>query len=116
MQKVGKDYLQATDVDDAAMCHVYALKNDKAVGRRIFVTTTTPSFHDYARPIADKYRPMGWPITETYEPLDENAKINKFDTSLAQELGIKYKDWSETMVRMADRMVEIGICVKPQAS
>ena len=41
-------------------------------------------------------------------------KIDYADNSASKELGVKYRDFSTTMIEMADKMVELGIVEKPE--
>ena len=74
------------------------------------------SYQDFAAPVRAKYRPLGWPITENNKPPIEDEKILFFDNSASREIGVVYTDWAKTMVDMADKMVELGTVVKPEAS
>ena len=75
----------------------------------------TPSFHEFAAPVAAKFRPLGWPITENMVPAP-GAEVNLFDNSASKELGVVYTDFSKTMVDMADKMISLGTLVKPAAA
>lgn len=102
------------DVRDVAKAHLLAIKNPIAAGRRFIICHSSPSFIDYAAPIAEKYRPLGWPISEALAPVDPDADFALFDNSASKELGIEYTDFNQTMVDMADKMVLLGSAVKPE--
>ena len=73
-------------------------------------------FQEYAAPVAAKYRPLGWPITENLSAPDPEEQINLFDNSASRELGVVYTDFAKTMVDMADKMVALGTVSKTQAA
>ena len=56
---------------------------------------------------------MGWPVTDTHVE-GTNDFHPKFDNSKAKKLGIKFTDWNQTVVDMADAMVKSGAVVKPE--
>jgi len=58
--------------------------------------------------VAAKYRPLGWPITETLAASNPDEYVSLFDNSASRELGVVYTDFAKTMVDMADKMVELG--------
>ena len=96
-----------------AQAHLLAIKNPIAAGRRFILCVASPSFQEYAGPVAEKYRPLGWPITENLAAANPDEYISLFDNSASRELGVVYTDFSKTMLDMADKMVELGTVVKP---
>ena len=92
------------------------IKNPAAANRRFILVSGSHSYQDFAAPVRAKYRPLGWPITENNKPPIEDEKILFFDNSASREIGVVYTDWAKTMVDMADKMVELGTVVKPEAS
>ena len=91
-----------------------AIKNPAAANRRFCLVQGSPSFQEYAAPVAEKYRALGWPITTNLADPDPNEYVSLFDNSASKELGVVYTDWNKTMLDMADKMVELGTVVKPQ--
>ena len=88
-----------------------------AANKRFIVNHSSPSFaHDYAAPVAAKYRPLGWPITDNIGETNPDEIISLFENGASKELGVVYTDFSKTMVDMADKMIELGIVAKPAAS
>ena len=51
------------DVRDVAQAHLLAVKNLAAANRRFLLVHSSPTFQEYAAPVAEKYRPLGWPIS-----------------------------------------------------
>lgn len=46
--------------------------------------------------------------------MDESIKVSQFDNTASRTvLGIEYRDFSKTMLDMADKYVEMGIVTKP---
>ena len=116
MTTISADHFCAVDVRDVAFAHLQAVKVKAAANRRFILCHSTPTFQEYAAPVAAKYRPLGWPITENLAASNPDEKINLFNNSASREvLGVQYKDWNQTMVDMADKMVELGTVVKPAA-
>ena len=74
---------------------------------------SSPSFMRFADPVEEKYRPLGWPITERYQEEIPNEKIARFNNAVSLELGVTYTDWNKTMVDMADKLVELAMVTKP---
>lgn len=116
MAKISSDHFCAVDVRDVAMAHVLGVKNQAAANRRFILCHSSPSFQEFAAPVAAKYRPLGWPITEDLAPANQDEQISRYDNSASQELGVVYTDFNKTMVDMADKMVELGSLVKPAAN
>lgn len=96
--------------------HLLAIKNPAAANKRYILCHSSPSFQEYAGPVAAKYRPLGWPITENLGASNPDEYISLFDNSASRELGVVYTDWSQTMVDMADAMVALGSVTKPAAA
>lgn len=114
MPSISYHHLCAVDVRDVADAHLLAIKNPKVANRRFILSQGCPTYQDYANPILEKYLPLGWPCTEILDLPDPYEQINFSDNTASLELGVVYKDFSTTMVEMADKMVEMGIIQKPQ--
>ena len=63
MPAISSNHLCSVDVRDVAQAHLLAIKNPKAANRRFILAQGCPKYHDYGRPIIEKYTPMGWPCT-----------------------------------------------------
>lgn len=113
MQEISADHMCVVDVRDVAVAHLLAITNPAAANRRFILCHSSPSFQEFAAPVADKYRPMGWPITENLAASNPDETITLFDNSASRELGVVYTDFSKTMVDMADAMVALGTVVMP---
>ena len=113
METISAEHCCAVDVRDTARAHVLAVKNAVAANRRFILCHSSPSFQEYAGPIIEKYRPLGWPITENLAEPNPEEYISLFNNAASRELGVVYTDWSKTMVDMADAMVELGMVTKP---
>ena len=115
MPMIMSSHCCAVDVRDVAQAHLLAIKKEEAANRRFIVCESSPSFKEYCGPIAEKYRPLGWPITDKVQEDDPNEYVSLFDNTASKELGVVYHDFKQTMLDMADRMVELGIVVKPES-
>ena len=107
------DTMQSVDVRDVARAHVLAIVKPEAAGQRYILSQGEPTYSDYIRPVAAKYKPLGWPVTDTHVE-GTNDFGPKFDNSKAKKLGITFTDWNQTVVDMADAMVKSGALVKPE--
>jgi len=116
MDPISADHLGAVDVRDCGTAHLLAIKNPAAANRRFTLCHSSPSFQEYAAPVAAKYRPLGWPITENLAPANPEEKISLFDNSASRELGVVYTDFAKTMIDMADKMVALGTVSKEPAA
>ena len=114
MDKISAEHCCVVDVRDVAQAHLLGIKNPAAANRRFLLVHSSPSFQEYAGPVAEKYRPLGWPITTNLAESNPDEYISLFDNSASKELGVVYTDFSKTMVDMADKMVELGSVVKPE--
>ena len=94
----------------------FAIKNPAAANKRYILCHSSPSFQEYAAPVAEKYRPLGWPITENLAEANPEEYVSLFNNAASRELGVVYTDWSKTMVDMADAMVALGTVVKPDSA
>ena len=73
------------------------------------------SFQQFAQPLIAKYSKKEWPITTAMAEGNRNEYISYFDNQQSREiLGIRYHDWSRTMLDMAKRMIELGHIKKPK--
>ena len=72
---------------------------------------------DYARPVIAKYASLGWPICQNFADEDPSALNVIFDNTASREvLGIQYRDFSSTMVEMADAVIALGTIKMPVAA
>ena len=97
--------------------HKKAIEVPEAAGRRFISVGSSPKYHDMARPVIEKYGPLGWPVPSVYAPDDDSHYISLFDSSPSREiLGIQYRDVATTMIEMADAFVAKGLVTKPEAA
>ena len=67
MESISHGGYAVSDVRDVALAHYNAIKVEEAANKRFILVANTPSFHDIARPIVDKYKNDGWAhITDNY--------------------------------------------------
>ena len=97
---VSSEHMQSVDVRDVAKCHVLAMEAPGAAGERYICCQGTPSYQEYVKPVADKFKPLGWPVSDNYVEKEE-ANIWYFDRSKSEKLGLKYTPWDKTVVDMA---------------
>ena len=116
MNPISSVHKTVVDVRDAARAHLLAIKNPIAANRRFILCQGSPTFQEFAAPVAAKYRPLGWPITENLADPIPNEYIIRIDNSASLELGIVYTEFSKTMVDMADQMVALGTVSKEPAA
>ena len=116
MTTISSEHMCAVDVRDTALAHLLAIKNPAAANRRFILCHSSPSFQEFAAPVAAKYRPLGWPISENLAPANPDEYISLFDRSASEGLGIVYTDFAKTMVDMADKMVALGTVSKEPAA
>ena len=90
MESISSEHICLVDVRDCAQAHLLAIKNPAAANRRFILCHSSPSFQEFYGPVADKYRPLGWPITENMAAPDPNEYISLFDNSASRELGVVY--------------------------
>jgi len=117
METVSGDHLGAVDVRDVAFAHLQAIKVPEAANRRFILSHFSPSFQEYAKPVIDKYVPLGWPCSTNFAAANPDEYIHLFDNTASREvLGVPYIEWSKTVVDMADKMVELGTVSKTPAA
>ena len=116
MESISSEHICLVDVRDTAIAHLLAIKNPIAANRRFILCHSSPSFQEMYCPVADKYRPLGWPITENMAPANPDEYISLFDNSAARELGVVFTEPAVTTVEMADKMVELGMVSKEPAA
>ena len=96
MTNVSGDGVAYVDMHSTATAHVRAITVPEAANRRFILVKESPTFHQYAQPIIDKYQPLGWPINPTMDPKPEGAVLSLFDNTASREvLGIQYLELSE---------------------
>lgn len=114
MAEIKDDGVGAVDVRDVAFAHVQAVKKPEAANRRFILINYGAKFIEFAQPIIDKYVPLGYNVTTTKAPPNPNCYITQLDNTASREiLGVQYKDFSQTMVETADKVVELGLVTKP---
>jgi len=114
MNPIPSSHMPAVDVRDVALAHLRAVQRPEAANKRFILCNLTPSFLDYAAPLIAKYRPLGWPISENKADADPNEYVCLFDNTASKEiLGIVYHDFNQSMLDMAEKMIELGTIVKP---
>ena len=114
MEKVSSEHMCFVDVRDVAYAHLQAIKVPEAANKRFILCKDSPSFHDYARPIVEKYGPLGWPVCNVMGDPIPNEYVSLFDNKASREiLGVQYRDMKTTMIEMADRMVALGSVKNP---
>ena len=87
---------------------------DTAANKRFILINYMAKYSEFATPIIEKYAPLGWPVCQNFAPDDPNVNITQFNNAASRrDLGIEYRDFSQTMVEMADSMVALGCVVKP---
>ena len=78
----GAEHSSFVDVRDVAEAHLLAVKNKSAANKRFVISHSSPSLTEYFKPVADKYRPLGWPITENFsEPTLKNPNPEEIKDS-----------------------------------
>ena len=106
MRSISADHICLVDVRDCAEAHFLAIENYRAANKRFILCHSSPSFQEIYRPVANKYRPLCWPITEEMAEPDPLENINLFDNRASLELlGVRYTPIEKTTVDMADEMV-----------
>ena len=117
MTEIASDGCAGCDVRDVAFAHVQAIKVQEAANKRFIIAHSSPKWSEYAAPIIEKYVPMGWPITQTHAAEDPSKKTTVFNTTASREvLGVQYRDFTTTMIEMAEAMVRLGTIKKPEAA
>ena len=116
MEKISSEHICAVDVRDVAFAHLAAVKQEAAANKRFLLVQGSNSFHDFAKPVVDKYSALGWPVTTTYAESDPNETISLFNNSASRDiLGVQYHEFAQTMLDMADKMVALGTVSKDAA-
>ena len=117
MAEISSQHVPSCDVREVAKAHVLATKNKKAAGKRFMVVhEKTYNFQEYAAPLIAKYKPLGYPITDQMAAIDPEKYVPQFDNTAIKGLGIKMRPFDETMVDMAEKMIELGMVQKPAAA
>ena len=113
MPQIPSNYVPAVDVREVAKAHLLAIKKEEAKGKRYMIVNLTRNMRDLAAPLITKYKPLGYPVTESMADIDPNLYEPQFDNSAAKGLGITFRDFNQTMLDMADKMIELGMIQKP---
>ena len=79
MATISGDHMCAVDVRDVAHAHLLAVKNEAAANKRYILCHSSPSMHDFANPVAAKYRAQGWPISENYAEAKPDEYVSLFN-------------------------------------
>ena len=83
--------------------HKLAIEVPEAAGRRFISVSSSPKWTDLARPIVNKYGPLGWPVPTQFERDSDRHYISIFDVTPTREvLGFEYRDIATTAVDLAD--------------
>lgn len=116
LPEIGADGTVGSDVREVAFAHLQAIKVSAARNKRFIIASTSPSWAECARPVIQKYAKLGWPVTQKFAKFDANWRPLVLNTSASRDiLGVVYRDWSQTMLDMADAMVAQGTVTKPEA-
>ena len=123
---IGKISFCVTDVRDVAAAHIAAIESDKSDGKRyICYSGETLWFEDVARILREAYGTAydiptfvvnECPIKDPKNYLAQYwGKQFKLDNSRAQsELGIKFTPAKESVLKMAQSLIENGVVLKKQ--
>ena len=64
LEQITSEHMPIVDVRDVAQAHLLAITNAAAANRRFILCESSRSGLEIVAPIAAKYHPLGWPITE----------------------------------------------------
>ena len=96
-----------------AQAHLLGIKNKSAAGNRYILVAETLWFSDFAQILREKFTPLGWPVTAQDAPKPEEQKPKTFDNSASKKLGVKYRPFKDTLIDMAEKMIQLGTISKP---
>jgi nucleoside-diphosphate-sugar epimerase len=101
------------DVRDCAELHVKALKVPEAAGKRFIAWKGQFSNKEIAEILHGKFAADGWPIVTNEAEGDEPAREGA-STRLAKEiLGHEFRPIEDTVIDMAQCMIDSGFVKKP---
>lgn len=96
------------DVRDCAECHVKAVTVDAAKGHRVISDNKAYKRIDIVKILHDEFQAKGWNIPLNEAP-DTGDKKTELDNSFSRDvLGVQYRPIEETMIEMANTMIDIG--------
>jgi len=96
------------DVRDVAEGHLRAAENQKASGRYLMGCTDGVTHLEYCQILQKSGKFLKYPIpTKEAVPLSRRFKID--NSKVQRELGMKLRPLEETIVDMADALIELGI-------
>jgi len=100
----------AVDIRDVAEAHVRAAENPKASGRYILGTSEGVSFLEYCDILRASSKYSKYPLpTACLTPLTKKRVDN---TKVQRELGLKFTPIEQSILDMADSLIEFGIVKK----
>jgi len=101
------------DVRDCAELHVKALKVPEAAGKRFIAWKDNFWLREIAEILHGKFASDGWPIVTKEAEGDEPAREGA-STRLAKEiLGHEFRPIEDTVIDMAQCMIDSGFVKKP---
>ena len=100
------------DVREVAEAHILGLKKKEAAGNRYILVQDAYWMSDLAQILREKYTPLGWPVTATDAPKPEGDKLKYADNSASKKLGVNYRPFKDTIIDMAEKMIELGAASK----
>lgn len=116
MEKVPELYLPTCDVRDVALAHYKAATLPQAAGERIAVASEQnfiPMLR-WAQILDKEFSTKGFKIPLEQEGGSSAGKTARVDnTKMKQLLGIKPTDFNNTIIDMANRLIEKGIVNQP---
>lgn len=111
--KVPRSHMHICDVRNVADAHVKAVEVPEAAGERFLVHSACAWMKEFADILADKYEAESWPIPREEIP-NPDAEENHFrNEKAAKVLGIEYYPLKDTLIDMAESMIESGFISKP---
>lgn len=111
---IAKSAMGIVDVRDVALAHVRAITVPEAAGQR-FITWAGSFWRiDIQKILDEEFTSKGWPIV-TEEGPETGDVQSKVDNSPSKDiLGIEYHSLKDTILGMANAMIESGHVQKPE--
>jgi len=123
-------HMCVVDVRDVALAHLRAMTHPSAAGNRYICTSAPLWMIDVAQILSKEFSPKGYKITtfgvpkplvwmvslwdkdaEAVLPL-LGAKTNMTNEKIKKELGMEFRDVSETVIAMGHSLIEFGLVPK----
>jgi len=104
----GGNAFPAIDVRDVVEAHVRAAENPKASGRYLLGCSVGVSYLDFANVLAKKFPKYPIPTKELGPVVRRRVNNSK----VQNELGIKLIPWEQSIVEMAQALIDLGIVQK----